>query len=267
MSVQNCSFIGNQSGYQGGALALMYQGTAQVDNCRFTGNSAPNLGGAVWIEYANVPPAGFTNCVFAANGSSFGGGLYSDLAGVMLTNCVLWGNSVGLEPRESAQIYGVAPELNYCCVEGWTGGLGGIGNLGDDPAFADPSGPDGIPGTSDDDLRLLDGSPCVDAGDPGFAAPGATDLDGHKRVWDGKGTGSAVVDMGAYELGSHAYGDLNCDGLIDKLDIDPFVQALVSPELYAASHPGCAAALGDVNADGVINPFDIDPLVLLLTGG
>ncbi len=62
-------------------------------------------------------------------------------------------------------------------------------------------------------------------------------------------------------------GDMNCDGLINAFDIDPFVLALTNPDGYAAAYPGCNILNGDVNGDGLLNSFDIDPFVLLLTGG
>ena len=65
-------------------------------------------------------------------------------------------------------------------------------------------------------------------------------------------------------------GDLNCDGSINSLDIDPFVLALTStppdyPEYYA-QYPDCDALRADCNADGSINSLDTDPFVDLLTG-
>ncbi|MBL8880165.1 MAG: alpha amylase C-terminal domain-containing protein [Phycisphaerales bacterium] len=62
-------------------------------------------------------------------------------------------------------------------------------------------------------------------------------------------------------------GDLNCDGLINNFDIDPFVLALIDPVTYAALFPACDAALADINQDGSVNNFDIDPFVNLLIGG
>ncbi len=63
-------------------------------------------------------------------------------------------------------------------------------------------------------------------------------------------------------------GDLNCDGLINAFDIDPFVLALTAPEEYALTFPECSLMLADVNCDGLINAFDIDPFVVcLLQGG
>jgi formylglycine-generating enzyme len=62
-------------------------------------------------------------------------------------------------------------------------------------------------------------------------------------------------------------GDLNCDGLVNTFDIDPFVLALTDPAGYAAAYPSCNILNADVNCDGSVNTFDIDPFVLCLTGG
>jgi len=61
-------------------------------------------------------------------------------------------------------------------------------------------------------------------------------------------------------------GDLNCDGVVNNFDIDPFVLALTDPNAYARAYPHCDWILGDVNGDGVVDNFDIDPFVRLLTG-
>ncbi|MGE0481352.1 MAG: beta-propeller fold lactonase family protein [Phycisphaerae bacterium] len=61
-------------------------------------------------------------------------------------------------------------------------------------------------------------------------------------------------------------GDLNCDGLVNNFDIDPFVLAIADPEAYAAAYPGCNRSAADVNGDGLVNNFDIDDFVALLAG-
>jgi hypothetical protein len=65
-------------------------------------------------------------------------------------------------------------------------------------------------------------------------------------------------------------GDLNCDGLINAFDIDPFVLALTSGPTYVAYYaafPHCDHMLADCNGDGAVNAFDIDPFVQCLTVG
>ncbi|MBK8914078.1 MAG: hypothetical protein IPM64_05650 [Phycisphaerales bacterium] len=61
-------------------------------------------------------------------------------------------------------------------------------------------------------------------------------------------------------------GDLNCDGRINNFDIDPFVLAIVDPQLYEAAFPDCDRGLADVNGDELVNNFDIDPFVQLILG-
>jgi hypothetical protein len=68
------------------------------------------------------------------------------------------------------------------------------------------------------------------------------------------------------QIGAAPPGDLNCDGVVNGFDIDPFVIALTDPDGYAALFPDCDRTLADINGDGTVDGFDIDPFVLLLTG-
>lgn len=61
-------------------------------------------------------------------------------------------------------------------------------------------------------------------------------------------------------------GDLNCDGYVDNLDIDPFMMAVLDPSSYAVSHPDCNQALADLDGDGSVTYFDIDHFIELLLG-
>ena len=60
-------------------------------------------------------------------------------------------------------------------------------------------------------------------------------------------------------------GDLNCDGLVDFGDINPFVMAISNPALYEATYPGCPLENRDINEDGRFDFGDINPFVALLT--
>ena len=64
-------------------------------------------------------------------------------------------------------------------------------------------------------------------------------------------------------------GDMNCDGTVNALDIDPFVLALDStPPSYTeyhTSYPDCNAMLADCNGDGSLNALDIDVFVGLMS--
>lgn len=62
-------------------------------------------------------------------------------------------------------------------------------------------------------------------------------------------------------------GDLNCDGVVDFGDINPFVLILSNPAAWQAAYPNCPAANGDINGNGSVDFGDINPFVALLTGG
>lgn len=55
-------------------------------------------------------------------------------------------------------------------------------------------------------------------------------------------------------------GDMNCDGVINGRDIPHFVQALVSPSAYVASHSTCSILHADLNGDSLVNLSDVESL-------
>ncbi len=61
-------------------------------------------------------------------------------------------------------------------------------------------------------------------------------------------------------------GDLTCDGAVNFIDINPFVQALSDPAGYAVAHPWCDINNGDINGDGRVDFTDINAFVAKLTG-
>ncbi len=214
VTLNNCDFVDNKSSYIGGGM-YNYQSSPRLVSCVFRDCTSTNSGGGIFNAGSSNPE--IINCIFNSNSTdSSGGGMYnysgthpklinctfiSNIAEVRagitggspkLTNCIFWGNHDRDGTEQSSQISG--GNINYCCVQGWTGSLGGVGNIGDNPLFIDANGPDGMPGTVDDNIRLSAGSPCKDAGD-NLAIPPTivTDADGNPRIMD------LIVDMGAYE--------------------------------------------------------------------
>jgi parallel beta-helix repeat protein len=110
--------------------------------------------------------------------------------------------------------------------------------------FRDADGNDNIVGTEDDDLRLLAGSPCIDAGD-NTAISEVTDLDGKPRfVQDplttdtGNGT-PPIIDMGAYEYNADViFVDADAPGANDGSSWENAYNYVQDALAEANSNPG-----------------------------
>jgi len=224
-----------------------------------SGNTAGEDGGGVHADDALV----VTNCTIGTNSANTGGGIYGH--DVRVTSCVLWGNTDSTGTHESAQLYGASPDIDYSCVQGWTGQMGGAGNIDADPLFVDSDGPDDDPDTWDDnDYHLSAGSPCIDAGSNGALPPDAADLntngdtdelipfdlDGNPRVIDGGWDLQAIVDMGAYEY----QADCNDNGVYDRDDIAAGTSDDCNTNGFADE---CELQGGDCNSNGVPDECDL----------
>jgi hypothetical protein len=179
----NCTVSGNSAVWGGGGAEC---GGGLMVNCLFYGNISERSGGGMAF-WDSTPGPTLINCTFSSNtAGKMSGGIYMPDSGVNLINCILWGNSDINGMFESSQIYANEQiAVNYSCIQGLTGILGGVGNIGADPCFIDPN---------TEDYHLLPDSPCIDAGDPNYIAePNETDLDGKSRIINGR------IDMGAYE--------------------------------------------------------------------
>ena len=61
--------------------------------------------------------------------------------------------------------------------------------------------------------------------------------------------------------------DMNCDGVQNLADINPFSLALSDAAQYEAQYPNCDILNGDINGDGTTNMGDVNPFIALLEGG
>jgi len=221
----NGVFAGNHAlRFEGGAM-VANEAVATLVNVVFTGNTAGQDGGAYVNGASHVS---LTNVTFSGNRAGRrGGALYSDggfegfedidLAATV-DNTIFWGNTAAEHGPEIYNARGHRPTHLLLRHSLLAGGLAeGMddegGNVFSDPLFVDPDGPDDVPGTLDDDLRLQRGSSAIDAGandalpadsldfdgDGDVLEPLPIDLDSHQRIFDG-GSGMTVVDLGAYEF-------------------------------------------------------------------
>lgn len=209
--------IGGKGGDGGGVFcadSLQITGSLVAGNrCGSPGLGAPlagmhATGGGLWCSQGVV-----SHCTIVANAAgestsagvdprfwSSGGGLLCS-GQASLTNSIAWGNTpdqvIGPDCRS----------VTYCDIQNGECPAE-QGNVAADPAFvqpghwANPGDPSVVVPAADPravwvsgNYRLNTGSPCVDAGDPGYAEdPNVTDLDGKARV------AGAATDIGAYEL-------------------------------------------------------------------
>ncbi|MFZ5563025.1 MAG: choice-of-anchor Q domain-containing protein, partial [Thermodesulfobacteriota bacterium] len=228
-TLSNCVFSGNSATSDGGALYNYAYPAADsnptLSNCVFSGNSATSDGGAIYNEgYYGVSSPELTNCSFGGNSAANGRSLYNAVSTAMgagacapvLTNCILWDDSAIYKGTNTA------PTYTYCDIKGsggsasWNASLGTDlgGNIDVDPLFVDPPDPGAAP-TTDGDVHLQAGSPCIDAG-TGTGAP-AMDLDGNTR--------DALPDIGADEW----VLDTDGDGEPDETDGCPYDASKIDP--------------------------------------
>jgi hypothetical protein len=272
-TLTNCTITGNTAvGYWAEAGGVgCYGSSPTLTNCTIMGNTAAGTvssGGGVSCYHSSLT---LTNCTVAENSAGYGAGMYCGHSGPTLTSCILWGDS----PQELS-VHSSSLVLTYCDVQG---GWEGDGNIHADPLFVDPDGPDNDPNTwEDNDYRLTDGSPCIDAGCNCGVPPDSSDLDGDDDTdeyvpfdLDGEGrffddlatedTGSGlppIVDMGAYEFGGSdlppCRGDLDGDRDVDWDDL------VVLLDNYGTLE-GANGADGDMDCDGDVELVDLAALL------
>ncbi|MCB9831128.1 MAG: hypothetical protein H6807_01540 [Planctomycetes bacterium] len=223
----NVGLYGNDGMVAGGGILSVGGSVLRLDNCVLSYNLAESMGGTGGGLYAIGGQVDVVNSTFYRNyADQMGAGLeLASAAQVTVGNTIFWHNCTNNVVDEDAQIFLDAAlgspslQLDYCLVDGLTGALGGTANSAADPLFINPNGNDGLVGTRDDDMRLQEGSPAVDAGNNDLVRADVADIDydgligerlgrdfqGLKRFFDANatadtGNGSApVVDIGAIE--------------------------------------------------------------------
>ena len=234
LTLTNCSFSGNSATDNGGGIYNYAYSDEEfpvtlnctLTNCSFSGNSASDNGGGI-ENYAYSEDGDsvtlncmLTNCSFAGNSADDDGGGIKNYAeadpnpptlNCTMWNCILWGDYAD-DAGNEIYSYSDGAEANvtsyYCDIEGsggsgagWDSSLGtdGGNNIDVDPVFAAEPDPASAP-TTNGNLHLQAGSPCIDMGNNIAVAEVSTDFEGDPRIIDGDGDGTAIVDIGADEF-------------------------------------------------------------------
>jgi hypothetical protein len=128
------------SAYQGGAIYSYgergFTGGPIIQNCILSGNTASRVAGIYSAMGGGSVQMPFCTIVGNRNlNSTLGAGVSG--GNFIIKNSILWANGNG---SENAQIYPVfdGMTIDYSCVQGWTGDLGGDGNIGLVPKFVKP---------------------------------------------------------------------------------------------------------------------------------
>ncbi|MHB8788702.1 MAG: right-handed parallel beta-helix repeat-containing protein [Desulfobulbaceae bacterium] len=213
--IERCLFIANTATERGGAICS-YARSVEVENSVFAYNATSAVpktggGGAVGLHSGKQPAhynaayiSTFRNCTFYGNraDSAYGGGIQNIGDRPMyIYNSIFWNNSAlsywmdaADRPTNDIAAYTTATTVHSTDMEtlGWPtppAYLNQTGSFSEDPLCADPVGPDNVAGTADDNLSILDSSPCTDRADATYAP--ATDIVLRPRVNN--------PDIGAYE--------------------------------------------------------------------
>jgi hypothetical protein len=211
-------FTMNNATSQGGGISN-WNSSPDLINVLLSGNRA-GLGGGIANNSGSSPM--IINSTISGNladrtcdqGCGTGGGIYNtDESFPELLNVIIWGNQAISETEITSSVYNDAnslPVFSYSLIEhsggsgsGWnqeTGTDKGQ-NLDSDPIFIQMINMDNLT-DGEFNLRLMTGSPAIDAGDPetdtgifiAIENEQPVDLDGNKR-FEGQ-----RIDLGAYEF-------------------------------------------------------------------
>lgn len=200
-----------------------------IRHCIFISNFAKDAGGGM-LNDSNSDPI-LINCTFSGNwAANSGGGMQnSPDSNPRIINCIFWNNTTNITGNNlSSQISGGNPIITYSCLQGWTDGQG-MGNIGDNPLFADPLRSDFHLRSQGGRLMVLEGdfgpakelwvldkqkSPCIDTGDPRIDC-GAEPVPNGRRINMGAYGGTPQASMSLWEMSS----DENHDLVVDLKDL------------------------------------------------
>jgi len=190
ITIDSSTISGNSAGVAGGGLAFYYASDlVTIQNSTISGNQAPFVGGA-FIGYASGGLDISFSTISGNTGTTAFGGLYHYGNDLPLDNTIIAGNISPTDPDISG---GATFVLNYSLVED-PGSATIVQNAGAIVGVDPQLGPlQNNGGPTETHLPALN-SVAIDAGDPAYVPPPATDQRGFARKV------AAAVDMGAVEV-------------------------------------------------------------------
>jgi hypothetical protein len=231
--VTGCTFRKNWTVDGGGGMDNQEDSSPIVTNCLFVENEALDGGGGMF-SWESSPR--LINCTFSCNWShGLGGCTIFGSHSYTLTNCIIWGDWLGLFGHE----LGGPAVVTYSNVQG---GWPGLGNIDTNPCFIEPglwADPCNTPGDYIDDI-WVDGdyhlksqagrwdansdswvqdnitSPCIDASNPGCPVGAEPESNGNRRNMGAYG-GTAKASKSPANWRSVA--DSSNDWIVDSNDL------------------------------------------------
>ncbi len=206
LSLTNVSFIQNRAdGSDGGAIYNSDSNGLSLTNATFSRNNAANAGGAIYQDWYGLSTSmtTITNSSFSGNAASNGSAIYSygyynpnvypiPYISTTISNSIIWNHG-------GTALFSAGGSESYSAGNSNIIQNGQFGGLDQAPLFID---------ALNDDLRLENTSPAIDAGNPGYLPNDTNDLDGDGDITEAipldiarnpriNGTN---VDMGAFEF-------------------------------------------------------------------
>jgi len=183
---------------------LYVNGDLTINSSEISGNvSATGEGGGI----ITTGDLSILNSTIAHNSAMVAGGISAYGPSVDVQNSIIWGNTSTYGSSVQVHLVNAVMSSRYSCIEDLPNDLIGNGNIAENPHFASPYGADGEEASGDEDYRLFQGSPCIDAGDNAVVTT-TLDLDSILRFIDDPYTddtgnnpaGNPIADMGPFEL-------------------------------------------------------------------